>query len=208
MSARCMNGGQPLDRLPERDVLVGERGERRREVGDEAREIGLPRREVRYQVARGRDGPRELAVSRLSSRNRTLAVEIAGLRYSHASCASLRSARVLGRRALEHVLNALAGRRVQRVEELVEIDRARGGGPRRIPPEGSRAPWPAQGRAGRSDSRFPTARRPDDRRRALAQRLELRVVDVQRQLSVAVWGQRDLRDRYRSGSRRPRPGRR
>src|SRR6202035_2217604 len=81
-------------------------------------------------MARGRDEPGELAgvavelpEQHARGGNRRVEVLPRELRLA-------RPARVLGGGALKDVLNALAGGRVERVEQLVQIDRARRRGPR------------------------------------------------------------------------------
>ena len=61
--------------------------------------------------------------SRISSLTSRELVESAGLKYLAASLASSRLAVVLGGAALDDLLEALARLRVERVEELVEVDR-------------------------------------------------------------------------------------
>ena len=99
-----------------------------------------------------------VAVSSLNSR---LEVDSAGFRYWKPTLACVAAPRELARPALEEALERLARRRVERVEELVEVDRGGGlvGVDRRRRPGSCRPRRCGGQRAGRrSGWRCPTAR--------------------------------------------------
>ena len=130
------------------------------------------------------------------------ALESSGLKYS-VGRGGLRALAVeLGLEALDHALEVLARLRVERVEQLVEVDRRRGLRDRDRRVVGQRL---ARVRAGRDrdvavrDAR--QRRQPDDRLRALAQR-RVGLVDVDRDRRLVVGGQLDRRARCRPRDRR------
>ena len=121
--ARRRNGGQPLDRVGERDLLVADRGRRGREVVDEAGEVVAAVGDVGDEL-RGRDDEaleqRRVAVE--------LAEQAAGRRQRrvevHDALAELLAgALVLAPGAAEDAGQRLARVGVEGVEELVEVDR-------------------------------------------------------------------------------------
>lgn len=103
---------------------------------------------------------------------------------------------VLRRRSEEHVLQSPAGRAVERVEQLVEVDGAGGLG------RGDDAVVGDRGSVRRPQSQIDVAvgdaRQRDRANRGggpFAQGLEGAVVDLQRQLRLTVWRQSDVRHR-------------
>ena len=110
---------------------------------------------VREEETMKRVSASSSSVVSLTSRR---ALESSGLKYFVASAASCALAVELGLEAGDHALQVRAGLRVERVEELVEVDRGgrRGGVERRVVGAacGSR---PGRARSRRSGSRCPTA---------------------------------------------------
>ena len=147
---------------------------------------------VREELTMKRVSASSSSVVSLTSRR---ALESSGLKYSAASAACVALAVELGLEARDDALQVRAGLGVERVEELVEVDRGgrRGGRERRV--LGQRA---ARVRAGRDrdvavrDAR--QRREPDDRLRALAQR-RVGLLDADADRRLVVVGQLDLVDR-------------
>src|SRR3979490_1195272 len=107
-------------------MLVGERVGGHREVLDEPAQVALADGDIGHQVARLDDEVRELVRVPVELTEQHAA---RGDRRVQVRAGALRSralvwGRVGGRGALDYVLDRLAGRRIKRVEQLVEVDRA------------------------------------------------------------------------------------
>ena len=143
--------------------------------------------------------------SRVSSVTSREVVDSAGLKYFERLVRLAAASRVLRGEALHDVLQALARLRVERVEELVEVDdgrRAVGRDASRRPGARARCSGPGVER----DVAVGDARqrgRADDRRRALVQRRE---VSLSTEILISAWlsfGQLDRRRPSRRDGRRP-----
>ncbi len=117
--------GEPLDRLPERGRLRGQRLGRRPQVLDERGQVRRARRDRREEL-RGlddevREVPAVVAVELLEQRaaRRHRRVQVLPRRLGRGALAG-----ELRARALDQVLDALERRRVERVEQLVDVDGA------------------------------------------------------------------------------------
>ena len=191
----AQRAGQQAESARERDVLRADRGGRRVRVRDEVREVVAARGD-RGHGLRGVDDEvlEDLAVAI------ELADEPAGGRQRGAEVLGrlldvLGLARVLGRRALDDLLQALAGLRVERVEQLVEVDRRRRlVGAQRVPVVelAVRVRPRRQRDVAVGDAR--QRRRADHGGRAVVQRREV-VVDRDRDLRLVVVRQLDLAHR-------------
>ena len=151
---------QPPDRLSERVSLRGQRLGRLRQVADQPAQVGAALRHRGHEAARLDDEVGELAGVAVDLAEQGMLLEaIAGFRYAQACCGLPAAADVLGGRALDHVLEALERRRVERVEQLIEVDRAgRVGGADHAMVGDRRGAWRAPGAGRRSGWRSPTAR--------------------------------------------------
>ena len=137
-----------------------------------------------------------VGVSRLSSLNRRLEAASDGLRYSQPWLAGVALAAVLRAEPAHDAAERLARLRVERVEELVEVD-----GGRRLVREAIVAPSSSGGLLFGAEVEVDVAvgharqRRLADRRaRALVQRRPAVLVDVQLEVGLAVGGERDVLD--------------
>ncbi len=118
---------QPADRLAQRRLLVPEGVRGRLQVVDQGREVRLALGEVGDELRGGDDEVLEQAVVAVelaeeAARRRQRRVEV-----QQALAVRVAVAAVLARRAADDVAQRRTRRRIERVEELVEIDR-RGGG--------------------------------------------------------------------------------
>src|SRR6202020_2421085 len=112
--------GQLLDRLAERRLLRGERFGRGAEVLDQRGEVRLARRDRPEQLARLGDEAREVAtVVPVELLEEGAAGGDGGVQVLPGRLRLGALAGELGGRPLDQVLNALQGRRVERVEQLV-----------------------------------------------------------------------------------------
>ena len=188
---------QPLDRLAQRGLLGGQRLRGRAQVLDQRRQVGLLDRNVREQLARLDHEAREVAPvvtvelgeQRAARRHRR--VQVLPRRLGRRALV-----RELGRRALDQVLEALERRRVQRVEQLVDVDRAGRSRGRNDPARGD------LGRVARTQPQVDVAvgdprqrGQPHRRLGPLVQRRVVRVADVEGQLRLPAARQRDVRHR-------------
>ncbi len=193
--------GQAADRLGERGLLVADRVRGRREVVDQPGEVVAAVREVGDELRGGDDEALEqlrvgvqLAEQARGGRERRVEVQQA---LVHLLAAAL----VLRGRALDHLLEVLAGGLVERVEDLVEVDRGR----RRLLADDA-AVGDLRG-LGAGEPQVDVAvgdagqRRLADRRLRAAPQRRVLLVDAERELGLPVGRQPDLLDRARADAR-------